>query len=196
MGFQVIKLYTMDDDVFIDSGLPENLEKATGKIMEMYASRIAMGIEHLVAVEELSSIFEIDSKRFDHFIQKHKAEYFKERFRELKEEAEISREGLSQFWNGYCPESLLNGKYVRMRLNDWDFYESEATGLQIALLGMQAIILKFRGKGKFRATVTYGDENENGEMLSPQTRDRQPFNDGVVFQDSSEIEAYINDIPK
>ena len=41
---------------------------------------------------------------------------------------------VSQIWDGYCPESRLKGKVVRMRLNSWDFYESEETGLQIAMV--------------------------------------------------------------
>ena len=99
---------------------------------------------------------------------------------------------LHQMWNGYCPESWLQGKKVRMRLNRWDFFESEETRLQICLWGIQAIILKFRGKGEFRSTPSYGDEVERGEMLSPQNSDRQPFNNPtVIFTDSEEIEAYI-----
>ena len=100
---------------------------------------------------------------------------------------------LNLMWNGYCPESQLQGKKVRMRLNRSDFYESEETGLQIAVLtGVQAIILNFRGEGKFPLTAQFADEIENGEMLSPQNSDRFPFNDPtIIFEDSKEIEDYI-----
>ena len=102
---------------------------------------------------------------------------------------------LSRVWNGYCPESWLTGKRSRMRLNDWDFFESEETGLQIAVLrGVQAIILNFRGKGEFRSTPDYADEIYNGEYLSPQTSVNFPFNNGEVFQTSEEIEKYIKAI--
>lgn len=103
---------------------------------------------------------------------------------------------ISQMWNGYCPESILKGKQVRMRLNQWDFYESEETGLQICVKsGAQAIILKFRGKGKFRMTPSFGDEIESGEILSPQNSDQPPFNNpSVVFKESEEIENYIRAI--
>lgn len=96
-------------------------------------------------------------------------------------------------WNGYCPESLLKGKTVRMRLNQDDFFESEETGLQICIItGVQTVILNFRGKGKFRTTKNYGDEIENGELLSPQNTDNPPFsNPAVVFGDSREIVKYI-----
>ena len=110
----------------------------------------------------------------------------------------MSKQKIDLFWDGYCPESLLNGKTVRMRLNHWDFFESEETGLQICVLrGVQAIILNFRGKGKFRSTTEYGDEIVNGEILSPQNTDKHPFNNPAeVFQSSDEIDNYIKSIPK
>jgi len=106
------------------------------------------------------------------------------------------KQELDQMWNGYCPESWLKGKQVKMRLNKNDFFESEETGLQIAVLsGVQAIILNFRGKGDFRSTISYADDIENGELLSPQNTDRPPFNNPTeVFQESSEIENYIKSI--
>jgi len=103
---------------------------------------------------------------------------------------------ISNMWNGYCPESLLKGKTVRMRLNQHDFFESEETGLQICIIpGVQAVILNFRGEGKFRSTPNYGDEVENGEILSPQNTDRPPFNNPTIaFGESEEIESYITTI--
>lgn len=103
---------------------------------------------------------------------------------------------ISNVWNGYCPESLLKGKMVRMRINSYDFFESEETGLQICRIsGVQAVILNFRGKGQFRTTQTYGDEVELGEILSPQNIDSPPFNDPTtVFSGSEEIENYIGAI--
>jgi len=108
----------------------------------------------------------------------------------------MSKQKIDVFWDGYCPESLLNGKKVRMRLNRWDFYESEETQLQICVLrGVQAIILNFRGEGKFRSTPDYADEIVNGEILSPQNTDKQPFNNpSEIFSDSEEIENYIKSI--
>lgn len=102
---------------------------------------------------------------------------------------------LKQMWNGYCPESHLKGKKVRMRLNHWDFFESEETRLQMFVYGIQAVILNFRGEGKFRSTISYGDEIENSQLLSPQNIDMPPFNDPTtIFKDSEETEAYINSI--
>lgn len=103
---------------------------------------------------------------------------------------------LDLMWNGYCPESWLNGRQVKMRLNRNDFYESEETGLQIAVLsGVQAVILKFKGTGDFRSTVSFAHDIENGEILSPQNTDIPPFNNPIiVFENSEQIEKYINNI--
>jgi hypothetical protein len=99
----------------------------------------------------------------------------------------------TQIWDGYCPESKLKGKTVRMRLNKWGFYESEETGLMIAnsFPGIQCVILKFRGKGDFHESIQYADEHVDGEVLSPQTMDRPPFGDLNIFTDGMEIEKYI-----
>jgi hypothetical protein len=71
---------------------------------------------------------------------------------------QINHQIIPLIWNGYCPESWLMGKTIRMRLNDMDFFESEETGLQICVLrGVQAIILNFRGKGKFVLLLRLGD---------------------------------------
>ena len=103
---------------------------------------------------------------------------------------------LDLMWDGYCPESQMKDKQVRMRLNRSDFYESEETGLQIAVIrGIQAIIMNFRGKGKFRNTPEYADEISNGEMLSPQNSERPPFNTPAeVFNNSDEIKSYMKNI--
>lgn len=116
----------------------------------------------------------------------------------LKDEKsnELNVREIPLMWNGYCPESWLLGKTVKMKLNRNDLYESEATGLQLALIpNVQVVILMKRGIGEFRSTPVYGDEVESGEILSPQNSDRPPFNDPpVIFKDSNEIEAYIRAI--
>lgn len=115
-----------------------------------------------------------------------------------KNGGKIKRIEIGPIWNGYCPESLLNNRQVRMLLNKDDFFESEETGLQIAVLsGVQAIIMSFRGNGRFRTEAKYADEIENGELLSPQNSDRPPFNNPTeFFTESEQIENYIKAIPK
>lgn len=105
----------------------------------------------------------------------------------------MTETNIANMWNGYYPESLLKGKTIRMRLNQHDFFESEETGLQICIIpGVQAVILNFRGKSKFRTTENYADEIQNGEILSPQNSDKPPFNNSTIaFGESEEIENYI-----
>ncbi|MRX45831.1 hypothetical protein [Pedobacter puniceum] len=100
------------------------------------------------------------------------------------------------YWTGYCPECGLNREQVKMRLNHYDFYECEKSKLQIAVFpGAQAIIMKTRGLGKFRNTITYGHEIVNGELLSPQTIDRHPFNhEGEVFNELEDLINYLNNL--
>jgi len=101
----------------------------------------------------------------------------------------------TKYWDGFCPESAFEGKEVRMRLNNNDFYESEVTGLQMAVFpGVQAIILNFRGEGKFRSSPGYADEITDGEFLSPQTKAEGFFNDGEIFQSNAEVEKFISEI--
>jgi hypothetical protein len=100
---------------------------------------------------------------------------------------------LSIHWDGYCPESALKGEKVRMRLNRHDFFESEATGLQICIVpDLQAVILKFRGDGSFKKKKTYGHEIAHHEILSPQNKDTPMFNYPVeVFESNDAIKDYI-----
>ncbi len=94
-------------------------------------------------------------------------------------------------FTGLCPESLLQGKEVKMRLNTNDLYESESTGLQIAIPypGVQAVIMKERGKGKFREPAKYAEDN--GERFSPQTNNSFPFCDTELLQSAGEIRNYL-----
>jgi hypothetical protein len=68
--------------------------------------------------------------------------------------------------------------------------------LQIAISypGIQAVVLKFRGKGDFRKTVSYADEVENDEMLSPQLIDRFSFCGDELFGNEQEFKDYLKEI--
>ena len=102
----------------------------------------------------------------------------------------------NQIFDGYCPECKLNGEDVPMRLNAHDFFESEKTGLQIAISfpGVQAAVLNFRGKGKFRKTVNYAHDVENGELLSPQIKDRFPYCGEELFGNEDEFKIYVQEL--
>ena len=100
-----------------------------------------------------------------------------------------------QLFDGYCPESKLSGKRVRMRLNTNDFFESEATGLQIAISypEVQAAVLKQRGSGTFKNSISYADSLENGELLSPQNSERFPFCTDVVFVNQQHFAQFLEE---
>lgn len=144
-------------------------------------------LEFLQLTQQLASKIETDGENIELFLFT---------FGNNLKGTNMNEPKISNMWNGFCPESLLKGKNVRMRLNQHDFFESEETGLQIGIIpGVQAVILNFRGKGKFRETQTFGDEVENGEILSPQNSDRPPFNNPTTaFGESVEIENYIETI--
>jgi hypothetical protein len=100
------------------------------------------------------------------------------------------------YFNGYCPESWLKGKTVRMRLNVYDFFESEATGLQIAIIhpGVQAVVIKWRGMGRFKENPRYADETEMGEFLLEQCSDRWPYCGKIIIRDIEHLRRYIERI--
>lgn len=100
------------------------------------------------------------------------------------------------YFNGFCPESWLQGKKVRMRLNVYDFFESEKTGLQIAIIhpGVQAVILQSRGNGRFKEKPRYADETEAGEFLLEQCSDKWPFCGKTVIRDCEHLKRYIRNI--
>lgn len=56
----------------------------------------------------------------------------------------------SHYFTGFCPETLLKGKEVKLKLNQDDFWESPETGLVIGSFDTHATIFPWRGKGKFR----------------------------------------------
>ena len=49
------------------------------------------------------------------------------------------------YLNSYCPEGMLKGKKVEMKLNEDDFWESLETHLQMTVFPPFATILRWRG---------------------------------------------------
>jgi hypothetical protein len=58
--------------------------------------------------------------------------------------------GVEIYFDGYCPESMLKGKHVEMKLNEDDFWESLETRLQISVFPPYATILNWRGEGQIK----------------------------------------------
>lgn len=98
------------------------------------------------------------------------------------------------YFDGYCPESLLKGEKAEMRLNEDDFWESEATGLQIAVFPPYAAILSWRGKGKFRRS-DYAS-NVLGDLVMAGTLKESGFlpNEEKILHNEMELSCYLNKV--
>jgi hypothetical protein len=183
----------------LDIGSSGSFETAYLKVMTMYLSELKFK-DHKSVITDLARIFNAEYEVMNQFIMNNHEKAKKDP--QIVNFLNPSIEDdpiftLSHIWNGFRPESYLNGKMVRMRLNRWDFFESEETGLQIMVLkGVLAVILNFRGKGEFRNEAVYADEVEIGEVLAPQLSNEFPYNDNMIFEDGSKIRDYILSIPK
>lgn len=100
-------------------------------------------------------------------------------------------------FEGFCPECMLKGEKIAMKLNRMDFYECEKSHLQMTVFPPYAAILRWRGEGNFRenqekateqsinAIITRADWR-NGKETLPDTEE--------VFEDIWDIEVYIQSI--
>lgn len=100
-------------------------------------------------------------------------------------------------FDGYCPESLLTGKQVEMRLNENDFWESEETGLQITVFPPFATILRWRGKGKFRQSSDFASNSLVGLVLTKANQEEGkeifPDEDNII-SNRFDLERYLDEI--
>lgn len=100
---------------------------------------------------------------------------------------------LSVFWTGFCPQCALRQHQGRMRLNSSDFFECESCRLQIILAvpGLLATILNFRGSAKYRRKPDCADMELRSEIFCPQTKEKFPFTDFGLFKSGEEVQEYI-----
>jgi hypothetical protein len=185
------------DDLNFGMGITNKLNMAYGKIMHNYAIYLDLTKSHDKTLNRLSEMFGIELVELIPFVDKNKKKFLKENYPEYLSIIDEETENLiPTIWNGYCPESWSKGKTVRMRLNKMDFFESEITGLQVAIgfSGVQAVILKFRGNGNYSEEKTFANERDCNECLSPQTIDKPPFCETITFKTSKEINNYIKQV--
>ncbi|HSC52048.1 MAG TPA: hypothetical protein VLC98_00390 [Phnomibacter sp.] len=101
------------------------------------------------------------------------------------------------YFDGYCPESMINGKHAEMRLNKDDFWESEATGLQMTVFPPFATILRWRGKGKFRQSSDLASNSLVGLVMTKAQKEtgKEIFPDEEnIINDKAELEGYLAEI--
>ena len=101
------------------------------------------------------------------------------------------------YFDGYCPESLLKGEQVEMRLNEDDFWESEATGLQMTVFPPFATILRWRGKGKFKQSSDVASNSLVGLVMTEAKQEdgKEIFPDEEsIINNNFELERYLGKI--
>lgn len=101
------------------------------------------------------------------------------------------------YFDGYCPESLIKGNHVEMRLNEDDFWESEETGLQITVFPPFATILRWRGKGKFRQSSDVASNSLVGLVMTEAKKEdgKEIFPDKKkVISNNFDLEWYLDEI--
>ncbi len=99
------------------------------------------------------------------------------------------------YFDGYCPESLLKDQQIEMKLNQNDFWESEATGLQISANPPFAVILPWRGSGKFRTTSEKASDSLKGLILTEHLEENGKENfpdDSKIISDHFQLEYVLN----
>ena len=189
-----------DEDFGVGSGGP--IEDAYLKVMIMYMTELEYKSADVV-IPEMAKLFGVEVQQIKSFVEANyeKAKGDPDILQYLGHQPEKGEEeelrDPNQMWNGYCPESYMKSRTVRMRMNRSGFFESEETGLQMAVFrGVMAVILNFRGKGEFRYTEEYADEIESGELLAPQLTDEFPYHGNEIFRSGREIREYIMSIPQ
>ncbi len=105
-------------------------------------------------------------------------------------------EGVELYYDGYCPESLLKGKQVEMKLNEDDFWESE-TGLQMSIFPPYATILRWRGKRKFKESSDIASNVLTGLVMAMASIEdgKEIFPDeDEIIQDKFLLKWYLDEI--
>src|SRR5690606_21109467 len=65
------------DDMAIDTGIPNDLNKAYGKIMDNYAVYLDITKNHDETVKRLSEMFGVNTSQLNPFINQHKENFLK-----------------------------------------------------------------------------------------------------------------------
>jgi len=95
--------------------------------------------------------------------------------------------------NGYCPECELKGEKTELLLNSGDIFECPKSRLQLVKCAANmAVILRWRGKGEFRKTVTKGTDYLKGLILTKAKDEPMTIiSERTAFHDKQELAEYL-----
>ena len=114
----------------------------------------------------------------------------------LPEPADIYEQktgNFNQFFGGYCPECLMNGKMTDMKLNTSDLWECPEDHLQIATNRVYAVVLWRRGQGIFREPVRYASDTLNGDTVLVESAGAHIEPTSHLFDSYDEWRQYLSE---
>ncbi|WP_155800960.1 hypothetical protein [Pontibacter sp. BAB1700] len=79
---------------------------------------------------------------------------------------------------------------MKLMLNKDDFWECPKSNLQLAIYGVDAVTLKFRGTGKFKETPVYGTDEICGAILS-RAEENSIMPSNLFFNSHEELRRYL-----
>ena len=93
---------------------------------------------------------------------------------------------------GNCPECEMKEKASEMLLNSMDFFECPACHLQVTAFPDAVAVLKWRGEGEFRQTITKATNGFIGQKLFASSDENEILpNNSWCLNDYFDLEHYI-----
>jgi hypothetical protein len=101
------------------------------------------------------------------------------------------------YFEGYCPECLLKGEKIEMQLNENDFWECPMSLLQITTFPPYAVVLGWRGDGKFRSSKETATMYHSGSIYTQASKEpgREIYQDeSLLLRDNFDLEDYVSHV--
>jgi hypothetical protein len=99
-------------------------------------------------------------------------------------------------FSGNCPECEMKNATIEMLLNSMDFFECPKCHLQVTAFPDAVTILKWRGTGEFRQTVTKATHGFIGQQLYASSDQNEILPDkGGGISDYFDLEEYLSTLP-
>lgn len=101
--------------------------------------------------------------------------------------------------DGNCPQCLLNDKEINLKLNSSDFWECRLCHLQLCANPVEAIILRFRGKGDININSPNGTDSISGPLLAKADKNEHYISVGYISNETefkNYLETEVEPIPE